>query len=185
MFWIVKKRNNMANVKIRNEVELMAYFDGLVGEIDGLGHVVYVDAGDDIDEKVREFLLNTNLGGECVLFVWLGEGDMELRSGLSEFMMQGLMCMGAEAEDKKASTLLAVRTRTRECLLNVFGRVMVDEEESRLSDFDNRWEMKHEAKFLPTSDLAMTNIYGWTVGFEVMVECGEVVFNGVAEYLGE
>jgi hypothetical protein len=185
----------MAVIKVRDEVEFLGYLGGLTADvmqgptvlkpkIQYLQEVVYVDAGDDIDKRVKDYLANTKVTG-LVLFVWLGEGGSSLGPGQSSFELRGLFCLLGQVPDKKSATLLGIRKKTRECLLNILGRIDCDMEEAMLSDFVDRWEFRQEDnRFLPSSEVAGTSSYGWLVSFELWIECGKVVYEGVEQFLG-
>lgn len=170
----------MAVAKIRDEIEMMAYFETFTQTIDGLGHVVYVDADEDVQKRVETFLSNTRLTG-MAMFVGIYDGDTDMDEHKSGYLFTGTMSVLKQTSNKTSLAMQEIRKATRECLLNCLGKIHLDSDETRQNDFENYWEFRREDKrFLPSGEMGNSAAYGFTINFEIYIEAGAVIYKNLA-----
>ena len=167
-------------IDLSNELDVKAYLDTMVDFVDELTHIVYIDADEDINMKVAEFFTNTRTGGKLVLFVGLYDGMTDLMSQKDNYEFVFSLSVLRQVSDKKTETMLSMRKATRECLLNIIGKMVLDESQSREEKADIGWEWKREdERFIPSGEMGSVKAYGFTTSLELLVDVSSVLYKNL------
>lgn len=169
-------------VQLIDEVAIMAYFESLIERIDGLNHVVNVDAAADPNKAISEYISNqqgSNATTGLMLFVSIHEGVTDFSMGKSGYEFAIMLNVVKKVADIKRATMLEMRKTTRECLLNVVGCMINDEAETKQNSTDEMlWELNRaDERVVPTSEMGNAKVYGHNTGIEVYVDMGAIMFN--------
>lgn len=167
-------------INLRNELEVKAYLDTMVDYIDNLNHVVYIDADEDINMKVSDFYSNTRTNGKLTLFVGIYDGMTDLMKQKDNYEFVFSLSVLKPIQDKRTETMLTMRKETRECLLNVIGKMVSDETQSREEKEDIGWEWKRDdERFIPSGEMGGASAYGFTTSIELLVDVSGVLYKNL------
>lgn len=150
---------------IRDEEELMAYLKTMK-DVHGLvGAVEYLDAGEEIGERLSDFFNNKKFEGSA-LFVGLYEGFGNMSNRNESFMISGQMTALVKFKDR--SEMLAKRKKSREDLQKVIRKIIEEQEENAEDGQLFKYDFKVYAnKFMPVTRPTNVDALGYNIDFEI------------------
>jgi hypothetical protein len=166
-------------VQLIDEVAIMDYFETFTDDIAGLVHVVNIDAAADPNKAISDYISSVKPTG-LMLFVSIHEGLTDLSIGKSGYEFSIMLNVVKQVSDIKRATMLQMRKVTRECLLNVIGKILNDQEDTRENDDEVLWEVKRsDERIVPTNEMGNAKVYGHNTGIEIYVDMGEIMFKNI------
>lgn len=167
-------------VKLTDELKVKAYFDSMVGLIAGLTHVVYIDADQDTQVEVSQFYGNVRTNGGLVLFVGLYDGMTDMAGQKDNYEFVFSLSVLKQVQDKMTVTMLTLRKDTRECLLNILGKIAIDEQDSMEHEDELEWEWKRsDERFIPSGEMGNAKAFGFTTGIELLVDVSKAMYKNL------
>jgi hypothetical protein len=156
-------------IEIRDEVGFLLYLKEVVmPTVVELKEVVYLDAGDDIHQRVESYFANSYKG--LALFVGVYDGEISDRAGSGRYVINAQLTILIKHNKVNVSELPGVRRDARVVLTKVLGKIKNDCDTAMVENVGYRYEIDLVGnKFHAVSNFANVSAYGYSVDFDLNI----------------
>jgi hypothetical protein len=163
---------------MKNLEDIETYISQLIYAIPGFSEncYMYIDSGSDLQANIAEFFSTINPDGRPSLLFATFEAPMAQRLGYDFIggFSCAIMVLNRVDPSEHPKALIKSRSQNHELLSKVLGQLIADQTNQPTGQY--RWSIQlTENKFLPESNLAGSNIYGWSMDFEITINVNNLM----------
>lgn len=173
-------------ITVKNPQDLHDYCEGLARQFGEIEAFVYLDSGEEMDNRIQNYFNNQYKGGVALFLGMFETDETPNRRGLALATISAQLTVLKKADTTKTGELIKVRNDTWSLLLRVLGRIEMDYDEAR-HNFD---EIGYEPtdltaivparnrQLLPVTKPANVKVYGYAVDLDIRISVNDLKYDG-------